>query len=55
MLNGFQVPCRKDQSNNDGYGGVLAWVSIKLAAKRTPNFELDDLEAMWLEINLSCV
>jgi hypothetical protein len=49
-LIGFQVPLRKDRFTNEGYGGVLAWVSIRLAVKRRLDFELNDLEAMWLEI-----
>ena len=48
MLNGFQAPFRKDWSNNEGY--VLTWVSIKLKTERKPDLELDELEAMSLEI-----
>ena len=49
-LSGFQSPYRKDRIGNVGYGGVLTWVSIRIAAKRRTDLELDDLEAMWLEI-----
>ena len=50
ILNGVQAPFRKDWSNNEGYGGMLTWVSIILVANRRPDRELDDFEAMWLEI-----
>ena len=46
IVHGFQAPFRKDQSSNEGYGDVLTWMSLKLAAERKPNHELDDLEAM---------
>ena len=39
IVNGFQ-------SSNEGYGDVLTWMSLKLAAERKPDHELDDLEAM---------
>ena len=49
-LSGFQPPYRKDRTGNVGFGGVLTWVLIRIAAKRRTDLELDDLEAMWLEI-----
>ena len=50
QLSGFQTPFRKDRANDLGYGGVLVWTSIKVAAKRRPDLELPQLEALWLEI-----
>ena len=49
-LSGFQSVFRKDRHDNQGYGGVLAWVSMRIAAKRRLDLELEGLEAMWLEI-----
>ena len=52
LLQNFQQPFRRDRENNSGYGGVLAWVANDIAAKRRPDLEVFDLEAMWLEIRL---
>ena len=49
-LAGFQQVHRKDRSDDSGYGGVLAWVSSSLIAKRRLDLETDQLELMWLEI-----
>jgi exonuclease III len=49
-INGFQSPFRKDRSNDSGYGGVMAWVSSNLSAKRRSDLELPQLEIMWLEV-----
>ena len=49
-LPGFQSPFRKDRINDQGFGGVLAWVNVRLAAKRRADLEIIGLEAMWLEI-----
>lgn len=49
-LTGFQKPYRKDRIDDSGYGGVLAWVSIRVSAKRRVDLELPQLELMWLEI-----
>jgi exonuclease III len=51
LLKDFQSPFRKDRKNDDGYGGVLAWVSNNIAARRRTDFEINDIEAMWLEIH----
>ena len=53
QLKNFQTPFRKDRQYDQGYGGVLAWVSNDLVAKRRNDLELESLEAMWLEIR-SC-
>ena len=50
-LAGFQQVHRKDRSDDSGYGGVLAWVSSSLVAKRRLDLEIDQLELMWLEIH----
>ena len=34
QLQGYQTPFRKDRSDDQGYGGVLAWISDTIAAKR---------------------
>ena len=49
-LAGFQQVHRKDRSDDSVYGGVLAWVSSSLVAKRRLDLEIDQLELMWLEI-----
>ena len=49
-LPGFQLPFRRDRDDNSGYGGVLAWVSDQVAAKRRHDLELPGLEALWIEI-----
>ena len=52
-LPGFQEPFRRDRDPNIGavgYGGVLAWISNKIACKRRRDLELPDIEAMWLKV-----
>ena len=52
-LPGFQEPFRRDRDpvvGAVGYGGVLAWISDKIACKRRRDLELPDIEAMWLEV-----
>ena len=49
-LPNFQDPFRRDRDNDSGYGGVLAWVSNNIAAKRRKELEVPNLEVMWLEI-----
>jgi hypothetical protein len=50
-LPGYQNAFRRDRTEgSEGYGGVLAWVSNSLACKRWLDFEVHDIEAMWLEI-----
>ena len=51
LLNGYQAPFRRDRSiGREGYGGVLLWVSDKLACKRRQDLEIYDIEAMWVEV-----
>jgi len=55
-LPGYQKPFRLDRTcdiGTVGYGGVLAWVSTKLACKRRMDLEIAEIEAMWLEIRSS--
>ena len=33
-INGYQKPFRKDRENDEGYGGVMAWVANQVACKR---------------------
>ncbi len=52
-IQGYQKPFRRDRGVDNGptgYGGVLAWVSDKLACKRRLDLERNDIEAMWLEV-----
>ena len=49
-LAGYQEPYRKDREDDTGYGGVLVWVSDQVAAKRRHDLEVNNLEALWLEI-----
>ena len=44
------MPHRKDRPNDNGYGGILVWPSIKLVAKRRLELEVPDLEGLWLEV-----
>ena len=51
LLTGYQSPHRRDRSfGAEGYGGVMVWVSDKIACKRRQDLEMEDIEAMWLEI-----
>ena len=50
QLLGYQTPFRKDRADDHGYGGVLAWISDKVAAKRRLDLEVEHLEALWIEI-----
>ena len=51
LLPGYQIPQRRDRTIGAvGYGGVMVWVSDKIACKRRQDLEIDDIEAMWLEI-----
>jgi len=55
-LLGYQKPFRRDRTVHSGpvgYGGVLAWVSDRIACKRRSDLERDDMEAMWLEVRSS--
>ena len=46
----FQFPFQKDRSLNDGYGGLMVWVSNKISCKRRVDLEPATLEVLWLEI-----
>ena len=49
-LAGYQTPFRRDREYGaQGYGGVLAWVSNNIACKRHKEFELPNMETLWLE------
>ena len=49
-LTGYQAPFRRDRDYGVlGYGGVLAWVSNDIACKRRKDFELPEMETLWLE------
>jgi hypothetical protein len=51
QLPGYQPVLRRDRGTGvEGYGGILAWVSNNVACKRRSDFELAEIEAMWLEI-----
>ena len=53
LIPGYQRPFRRDRGPDNGppgYGGVIAWVSDKLACKRRNDLESNDLEALWLEV-----
>ena len=52
LLQGYQQPHRRDRSfGAEGYGGVMVWVTDKIACKRRKDLEIPDIEAMWLEIH----
>ena len=48
QVNGYCTPFRKDRASNRGYGGVLAWVKNDIFCKRLYEYELEDMEVMWL-------
>ena len=53
LIPGYQRPFRRDRGPDNGppgYGGVIAWVSDKLACKRRTDLESNDLEALWFEV-----
>ena len=50
QLNGYHKIFRKDRKDDDIGGGVAAWVSCRIAAKRRTDLEMPELEVMWLEI-----
>jgi hypothetical protein len=53
LLPDYQPVFRRDRhSGTLGYGGVLAWVSNKIACKRRHDFEHRDLEVLWLELKI---
>ena len=52
MLRNFQHPYRRDRDNDHGYGGLLCWVSNKIASKRRTDLEHPDIEVLWIEITL---
>ena len=48
---GYQLPLRRDRHQGRvPFGGVLVWVSNKIACKRRLDLESPDLELMWLEL-----
>ncbi len=49
-INGYYPLFRRDRMGRTPGGGVAAWVSFNLVAKRRIDLELPDVEAMWLEI-----
>ena len=51
-LNGFQLPFRKDRTENRG-GGLLIYVKDTINCSRREDLESHDLEHIWLEIKQS--
>ena len=52
-MRNYQPPFRRDRTilnGPTGYGGVLAWVHDTIACKWRIDLELQNIEAMWLEI-----
>jgi hypothetical protein len=49
-IDGFQGPFRLDRPDDTGYGGVLAWVTNTLIAKRRNDLEETDNESMWIQV-----
>ena len=52
LLPNFQHPYHQERDNDQGYGGLLCWVSNKIASKRRTDLEHPDIEVLWLEITL---
>ena len=48
---GYTGPFRLDRPDGSAHGGVAAWVSDSLAAKRMTTLEEKDHETMWIMIN----
>ena len=51
-IDNYNLPFRKDRSDNSGYGGVMAWVNSNILCKRRLDLEHDSYELMWLELKL---
>ena len=49
-LNKYHPLFRRDRGNGRGGGGVAAWVSDKLVARRRNDLDNPEIEAMWIEI-----
>ena len=47
----YQIPFRKDRPT-DRHGGVIVYVKDTLSARRRPDLEINDLECIWLELNV---
>ena len=51
ILNGYDVPIRKDRTRNGGGGCVMVYVSNLLRYKRREDLEDQILETIWLKLN----
>ena len=49
IIDGYQLPYRRDRLNNGG-GGLLVYVKQNVNCIRRPDLEVDELECIWLEI-----
>ena len=48
-ITGVHNPLRKDNVKTGG-GGIIVYVRKDLTVKRTADFEIDDIECLWLKI-----
>ena len=49
-ITGYHPLFRRDRQTNTIGGGVAAWISMDLVAKRRLDLEVHSVEAMWLEV-----
>ena len=53
-ITGYQTPVRRDRNiGTAGYGGIMAYVKDDIACKRRKEYEVNEIEGMWLEIRLT--
>ena len=52
-ISGYQKPFRRDRSiGAAGYGGIMAYVTNDIACKRRKDYEVKEIEGMWLEVRV---
>ena len=50
-INGYNL-CRLDRNNGITHGGILCYVREDISFKQNSNIMNDDIEALWIEVNL---
>ena len=50
-FNDFQLPFRRDREG-DSHGGILVYVKNDIPCKRRDDLELNNIECLWVEINV---
>jgi hypothetical protein len=52
ILNGYQIPFRRDRMDNSGYGGIMVWAADHINIRRRSDLEINEIEALWLEVKV---